>query len=107
MVATMSVIVSPSTLFALMERLRETGAAIDPAEAVDAAIQHWLVTTCTAQPAAPRGYPGAPLPAAVAMPSDPSTAPAPSVPRNVTPGQGWTEPERRKFRFRLEDVAFD
>ncbi|OFA04854.1 hypothetical protein [Duganella sp. HH101] len=201
MVATMSVIVSPSTLFALMERLRETGAAIDPAEAVDAAIQHWLVTTCTAQPAAPRGYQwktlflpegtwlrmayrndheyaivegdhimykgravspnqfasgyadsvrnawqdisirmpgekhwkiadlrrrelaraavavpamaaaaglsGAPLPAAVAMPSDPSTAPAPSVPRNVTPGQGWTEPERRKFRFRLEDVAFD
>jgi hypothetical protein len=20
---------------------------------------------------------------------------------------GWTEPERRKYRFRLEDVAFD
>jgi len=28
-------------------------------------------------------------------------------PRNTSPGQGWTEPERRKFRFRLEDVAFN
>lgn len=204
MVATMSVSVSPSTLFALMERLRETGAPIDPAEAVDAAIQLWLTTTCAAPPATPRGYqwktlflpegtwlrmayrndheyaivegdhimykgrvvspnqfasgyadsvrnawqdisirmpgekhwkvadlrrrelgraavavpvmaataslpgaPSSPLPAAVAMPPAPLTAPAPSLPRNVTPGPGWTEPERRKFRFRLEDVAFD
>jgi hypothetical protein len=29
------------------------------------------------------------------------------VPRNTGPGQGWTEPERRKYRFRLEDVAFE
>jgi len=42
----MSVSVSPSTLFALIERLRETGAPNDPAEAVDAAIQLWLATTC-------------------------------------------------------------
>src|SRR5471032_2138244 len=34
----------------------------------------------------------------------PSSAP---LPRNTDPGQGWTEPERRKFRFRLEDVAFN
>ena len=27
--------------------------------------------------------------------------------RCQTPGAGWTLPERRKFRFRLEDVAFD
>ena len=27
--------------------------------------------------------------------------------RDPTPGAGWTLPERRKFRFRLEDVAFD
>lgn len=35
-------------------------------------------------------------------------APAPvSVHHDAVPGQGWTEPERRKFRLRLEDVAFD
>jgi hypothetical protein len=28
-------------------------------------------------------------------------------PRDPAPGAGWTLPERRKFRFRLEDVAFD
>ena len=31
----------------------------------------------------------------------------PESPRDATPGPGWTLPERRKFRFRLEDVAFD
>ena len=29
------------------------------------------------------------------------------APRNVTPGAGWDLPERRKFRYRLEDVAFE
>jgi hypothetical protein len=28
-------------------------------------------------------------------------------PRPLPPGEGWDLPERRKFRFRLEDVAFD
>lgn len=37
--------------------------------------------------------------------SSPSVAPA--RPRDTTPGEGWTLPERRKFRFRLEDVAFE
>jgi hypothetical protein len=32
--------------------------------------------------------------------------PAPVV-RNSQPGSGWTLPERRTMRFRLEDVAFD
>ncbi|MBA5606508.1 hypothetical protein H3H36_14210 [Duganella sp. FT3S] len=32
--------------------------------------------------------------------------PAPA-PRNVPPGPGWNLPERRKFRFRIEDVAFE
>jgi len=31
----------------------------------------------------------------------------PAAPRDPTPGEGWTLPERRKYRFRLEDVAFD
>jgi len=34
-----------------------------------------------------------------------ATAPAP--PRDTTPRAGWNLPERRQFRFRLEDVAFD
>ncbi|MTV37601.1 hypothetical protein GM676_08385 [Duganella radicis] len=34
--------------------------------------------------------------------------PEPQVaPRNPAPGEGWDLPERRKYRFRLEDVAFD
>jgi hypothetical protein len=37
----------------------------------------------------------------------PPAAEAPPRPRDTTPGQGWTLPERRKFRFRLEDVAFE
>ncbi len=204
MVATTSVNVSPNTVLALMERLRETGASIDPAEAVDAAIRLWLATSGHAPDAAPRGYqwktlflpegtwlrmayrgdheyavvegdrimykgraispnqfasgyadsvrnawqdisirmPGeqhwklagvrrrelaraAAAPPAHATASAPAAAPAtaiactpcvapleaapsaPPLPRNTDPGQGWTEPERRKFRFRLEDVAFN
>lgn len=34
-------------------------------------------------------------------------AAAPEPRRDVSPGPSWTLPERRKFRFRLEDVAFD
>ncbi len=205
MVATMSVNVSPSTLLALMERLCETGASIDPAEAVDAAIRLWLATSSDTPPAVPHGYqwktlflpegtwlrmayrgdheyaivegdrimykgravspnqfasgyadsvrnawqdisirmpgekhwklagvrrrelarataPPPPMPAVASVPaatppsliaSAPCVAPpeaapsSPPLPRNTAPGQGWTEPERRKYRFRLEDVAFD
>lgn len=28
-------------------------------------------------------------------------------PRDTTPRAGWNQPERRKYRYRLEDVAFD
>ncbi|MYM85363.1 hypothetical protein GTP44_25945 [Duganella sp. FT50W] len=46
----------------------------------------------------------APSPTPVAAPER-SAQPGP--PRPLTPGEGWNLPERRKFRFRLEDVAFD
>jgi hypothetical protein len=36
-----------------------------------------------------------------------AATPPPAPPRDPTPGEGWTLPERRKFRFRLEDVAFE
>jgi hypothetical protein len=35
------------------------------------------------------------------------TGAAVQKPRSTEPGPGWTLPERRKYRFRLEDVAFD
>lgn len=44
--------------------------------------------------------------AEVQQPSPPLPS-LPSAPRDPTPGEGWTLPERRKFRFRLEDVAFE
>jgi hypothetical protein len=37
----------------------------------------------------------------------PAPAEPPPRPRDTTPGEGWTLPERRKFRFRIEDVAFE
>jgi hypothetical protein len=57
-------------------------------------------------------------PAALAPPAPPSPAhapqppliaqsPPPAAPRDPTPGEGWTLPERRKWRFRFEDIAFD
>ncbi|WP_229259864.1 hypothetical protein [Duganella aquatilis] len=45
-------------------------------------------------------------PQAQALPPPPS-APTPAAPRDTTPGEGWTLPERRKYRYRLEDVAFE
>jgi hypothetical protein len=45
--------------------------------------------------------------AALQMQAQTPTLPAPVAPRDPTPGVGWDQPERRKFRFRLEDVAFD
>lgn len=36
----------------------------------------------------------------------PQAAPS-APPRDPTPGAGWALPERRKLRFRLEDVAFE
>ncbi|WP_332852930.1 hypothetical protein [Duganella sp. S19_KUP01_CR8] len=55
-----------------------------------------------------------PQPEAALLPAVPTRAepapcpPAPATPpRDTSPGVGWTLPERRKFRLRLEDVAFD
>lgn len=42
-----------------------------------------------------------PMPAA-----EPAPAPAPAKARNIDPAPGWELPERRKFRYRLEDVAY-
>lgn len=53
---------------------------------------------------------------AVVMPLEPAAAapvatvaasPPAGAARDTTAGEGWTLPERRKYRFRLEDVAFE
>ena len=41
------------------------------------------------------------------QPPSPSRPEPQAPPRDPTPGEGWKLPERRKYRFRLEDVAFD
>lgn len=54
------------------------------------------------QPAAP-----ATLPTPIQMPAtEPAPAPAPAPARNSDREPGWDLPERRKFRYRLEDVAY-
>jgi hypothetical protein len=50
-------------------------------------------------------------PAAIAPAATPTPAPAPApaptpTPRNTDREPGWDLPERRKFRYRLEDVAY-
>jgi hypothetical protein len=39
--------------------------------------------------------------------AQPVVSSAPPAPRDTTPSPNWSLPERRKFRYRLEDVAFD
>lgn len=67
-----------------------------------------LQTPATAPPSPSSPVP-APAPAPAPPPQPPLIAqsPPPGAPRDPTPGEGWTLPERRKWRFRLEDIAFD
>jgi hypothetical protein len=51
--------------------------------------------------------PPSPVPAQAPQPPPIAQSPQPAAPRDPTPGEGWTLPERRKWRFRLEDIAFD
>lgn len=48
------------------------------------------------------------VPASLARTEPAACPPAQATPpRDATPSEGWTLPERRKYRFRLEDVAFE
>lgn len=75
-------------------RLRREQAAAD-----QAARPHPEAPPAPAIPAHTQAAPCPPAQAAQAEQATPS--------RDAMPGQGWTQPERRKFRFRLEDVAFE
>jgi hypothetical protein len=56
-----------------------------------------------AQPSPPPSPQLRPLvsPPSIVQPSQPTAL------RDPTPGEGWTLPERRKWRFRFEDIAFE
>ncbi|MQA21806.1 hypothetical protein GEV01_20045 [Rugamonas sp. FT103W] len=54
-------------------------------------------------PAASTPAPVATAPMPAALPAPPSAA---TPPRNTDSAPGWELPERRKFRYRLEDVAY-
>lgn len=41
------------------------------------------------------------------LPPQPCNASSSTPRRDPAPGEGWTLPERRKLRFRMEDVTFD
>jgi len=74
--------------------------------------------TAPSQPPSSACAPGGPSSALSAMPdSDLSPQALAAIvtsvlahmtpPRDTTPNPGWNLPERRKYRYRLEDVAFD
>ncbi|MQA22944.1 hypothetical protein GEV01_25830 [Rugamonas sp. FT103W] len=50
--------------------------------------------------------PVSPLPTLPTPAAEPAPVPAPARARNIDPAPGWELPERRKFRYRLEDVAY-
>ncbi|NVD73229.1 hypothetical protein D0T25_06500 [Duganella sp. BJB488] len=71
--------------------------------------------TPVSTPAATQGAPIMPIPAAApplpvapvpALPAPQAAPPANTPPRNADREPGWDLPERRKFRYRLEDVAY-
>lgn len=66
----------------------------NPAPQADPASQIWAALLSHAE-------------ASVETAAGTTAAPASLPARHVTPGPGWNLPERRQFRYRLEDVAFD
>ena len=109
MKSTVTVQMETSTLLKLINRLSELGGTQDLSEGVSSAIEFWLAeqaklaTGC--DPASVRGYQWKSL-----------FLPDGTVLRSWSYGDhnysrvaglGWTLPERRTMRFRLEDVAFD
>ena len=90
MESTVSLPLHSSTLSRLVAHLRQdNGGPQDLADAISHAVNSWISAR------------EAKIPAPVVQ-----LPPAPA-PRNVPPGPGWNLPERRKFRFRIEDVAFE
>ena len=118
---TMTVQLPTDTLLKLIEKLRRRGGSQDLSEAMTKAIEFWLEDPAKFVPGTdpeglhgyqwktlflPEGTAPAPIAAApmpAALPAPPSTA---TPPRNTDSAPGWELPERRKFRYRLEDVAY-
>ncbi|WP_235922571.1 hypothetical protein [Rugamonas aquatica] len=54
----------------------------------------------------PTAAPPMPATSTATLPATPPSLPTAAPPRNTDPEPGWDLPERRKFRYRLEDVAY-
>lgn len=73
------------------ELRREAAASVAPSTSLPRHAAYDAPVTASASPAAM---------------SVPVSAPVPAI-RDVQAGPAWNLPERRKFRYRLEDIAFD
>jgi len=111
MKSTVSLQVDTDVLLQLIAQLRRLGGTQDISEAVTAAIAHWLAERAKDPAGAdPASLILAALLSHAAVPAAPAKTavePPPAPGRDITPGPGWNLPERRQFRYRLEDVAFD
>lgn len=89
---------APKTMLAQSRHTRHTTPVLQAAQESSPAQQGQAPSAIAALIAAAIGA----VTASLTPPdSDPEAAP-----RDATPGEGWTLPERRSKRFRLEDVAF-
>lgn len=120
MKSTVSVQVDADVMLRLISHLKVRGGAQDVCEAVSGAVGLWLREQSQlpfdCDPATGRPHHG-PLAGRTASTTAIRSAAgtfraaravrATGAATPLTPGEGWNLPERRKFRFRLEDVAFD
>ena len=89
---TVTVQLSTHTLLSLIAKLRRRGGSADLSEAIADVVDFWLADPARFEPGADAsGVHGV-------VPS--------KKPRNTDREPGWDLPERRKFRYRLEDVAY-
>jgi len=78
----------------------------DPASQILAALLSYVAAPAAS--AAPVAFVAAPAESAASVRAKPAVAPPSAARRHDgTPAPGWNLPERRQFRYRLEDVAFD
>jgi hypothetical protein len=90
---TVSVPVPTDTLLQLIEKLRRRGGSQDAATPTATMLDG---ATAVAPPA---------LASTSTLPTPQAPSPLGQPPRNTDREPGWDLPERRKFRYRLEDVA--
>jgi hypothetical protein len=106
MKSTMSLQVDTDTLLKLIGQLRIRGGSQDLSEAINSAIERSYGENNYARVEGARRN-GARADSGTANASANVRASCASRAARSNAGVDWDQPERRKFRFRLEDVAFD